>query len=153
MLLAALVTSYLSTEMLCRGGCGSHSATLPLSHSVWLGGHVAAPATFAGWLSGWPQPFWQSGWVAAPSYSDWVSGWVVAEALSRRVAAPAIRAKWLNGWVAASIFRAVLHIDTKIRRCQLVPRLPHKSDINVTQFHPCHIKCLGVRRDQARHQT
>ena len=87
-------------------------ATQPLSHSEWLSGWVAGPATLAEWLSGcvshseslsgWVTDG-QSGWVAGPatlaaellsgcvSHSEWLSGWV---------AGPSTLAGWLSGWVA-----------------------------------------------------
>ena len=70
---------------------GRVAATQPLSHSEWLSGWVAAPATLAEWLSGWVAG-WQSGWVAEWLLQPLSSGWV---------AAPATLAEWLSGWVAA----------------------------------------------------
>ena len=57
-------------------------ATQPLSHSEWLSGWVAGPATLAGWLSGCVS---HSGRVA-----EWMSDWRT-EWLSGRVA------EWLSG--------------------------------------------------------
>ena len=66
-------------------------ATQPLSHSEWLSGWVAGPATLAEWLSGCvSHSEWLSGWV-----TDGQSGWV-AEWLSGCVS----HSEWLSGWVA-----------------------------------------------------
>ena len=33
-------------------------------------------------------------------------------------------------------------------RCEFVPRLPRRTNVNVTKCHACHAECRGVTRDQ-----
>ena len=137
MLLTALVTSYLSTEMLCRGGCGSHSATQPLCVTRWPRGcpshfrRVAewlAAAILAEWLSGCPKLLWLSEWLSGCRGTQSASG---CSSHSGQVV------EWLSGCFDFSSRAAHRHKDTsmsasatpatqKWHQCQPVPPLPHK---------------------------
>ena len=36
--------------------------------------------------------------------------------------------------------------------CEMVPRLPRETNVDVTKRHACHAKCRGVTRDQSGHK-